>query len=141
MQTYDTEYGRVGLGICFDIHTILEKYEPHHIWCLLYPIAWVDAEHPAEWMFHQLPGARQAVQAPPDRRELERGQEAELARLRLQRDHLERGEGGGQREEPVRSRDRLCRPADREVMAEPSASGGRTRPIVNRRTSMHGAGP
>jgi predicted amidohydrolase len=55
VQTYDTEYGRVGLGICFDIHTILEKYEPHHIWCLLYPIAWVDAEHPAEWMFHQLP--------------------------------------------------------------------------------------
>ena len=55
VQTYDTEYGRVGLGICFDIHTILEKYEPHHIWCLLYPIAWVDAEHPAEWMFHRLP--------------------------------------------------------------------------------------
>jgi predicted amidohydrolase len=55
VQTYDTEYGRVGLGICFDIHTILEKYEPHHIWCLLYPIAWVDEEHPAEWMFHRLP--------------------------------------------------------------------------------------
>lgn len=55
VQTYDTEYGRVGLGICFDIHTILEKYEPHKIWCLLYPIAWVDYEHPAEWMFHRLP--------------------------------------------------------------------------------------
>jgi len=55
VQTFDTEYGRVGLGICFDIHTILEKYEPHHLWCLLYPIAWVDIEHPAEWMFHRLP--------------------------------------------------------------------------------------
>lgn len=55
VQTCDTEYGRVGLGICFDIHTILEKYEAHKIWCLLYPIAWVDAEHPAEWMFHKLP--------------------------------------------------------------------------------------
>jgi predicted amidohydrolase len=55
VQVYDTEYGRVGLAICFDIHTILEKYEPHHIWCLLYPIAWVDDEHPAEWMFHRLP--------------------------------------------------------------------------------------
>ncbi len=55
VQTYDTEYGRVGLGICFDIHTILEKYEPHKIWCLLYPIAWVDTEHPADWMFHRLP--------------------------------------------------------------------------------------
>jgi predicted amidohydrolase len=55
VQTHDTEYGRVGLGICFDIHTILEKYEPHKIWCLLYPIAWVDNEHPADWMFHRLP--------------------------------------------------------------------------------------
>jgi predicted amidohydrolase len=55
VQTFDTEYGRVGLGICFDIHTILEKYEPHRIWCLLYPIAWVDNEHPAEWMYHRLP--------------------------------------------------------------------------------------
>jgi predicted amidohydrolase len=55
VQIYDTEYGRVGLGICFDIHTILEKYDPHDIWCLLYPIAWVDNEHPAEWMLHRLP--------------------------------------------------------------------------------------
>jgi predicted amidohydrolase len=55
VQTCDTEYGRVGLGICFDIHTILEKYRRHDIWCLLYPIAWVDSEHPADWMFHRLP--------------------------------------------------------------------------------------
>jgi len=55
VQFHDTEYGRVGLGICFDIHTILEKYEEHKIWCLLYPIAWVDGEHPAEWMLHKLP--------------------------------------------------------------------------------------
>lgn len=53
--TYDTEYGRVGLGICFDIHTILERYEDKNLWALLYPIAWVDDEHPAEWMFHKLP--------------------------------------------------------------------------------------
>jgi predicted amidohydrolase len=55
VQTFDTEYGRVGLAICFDIHTILEKYKPHEIWALLYPIAWVDEEHPAEWFFHRLP--------------------------------------------------------------------------------------
>jgi predicted amidohydrolase len=55
IQTYDTEYGRVGLAICFDIHTILEKYEPERIWALLYPIAWVDEEHPADWFWHQLP--------------------------------------------------------------------------------------
>jgi predicted amidohydrolase len=55
VQVYDTEYGRVGLAICYDIHTILEKYEPHKIWALLYPIAWVDDDHPAEWFWHRLP--------------------------------------------------------------------------------------
>jgi predicted amidohydrolase len=55
VQTYDTEYGRVGLAICYDIHTILEKYEPRHIWALLYPIAWVDNSHPADWFWHRLP--------------------------------------------------------------------------------------
>jgi predicted amidohydrolase len=55
VQVYDTEYGRVGLAICFDIHTILPKYQPHHIWALLYPIAWVDGAHPAEWFWHTLP--------------------------------------------------------------------------------------
>jgi predicted amidohydrolase len=55
VQTYDTEYGFVGLAICFDIHTILEKYQPKQIWALLYPIAWVDEEHPAEWFYHRLP--------------------------------------------------------------------------------------
>jgi len=55
VQVYDTEYGRVGLAICFDIHTILPKYQPHHLWALLYPIAWVDGAHPAEWFWHTLP--------------------------------------------------------------------------------------
>lgn len=55
VQTFDTEYGRVGLAICFDIHTILEKYRPHKLWALLYPIAWVDDDHPAEWFWHTLP--------------------------------------------------------------------------------------
>jgi predicted amidohydrolase len=55
VQTYDSEYGRVGLGICFDVHTILEKYRERDLWALLYPIAWVDTEHPADWFFHKLP--------------------------------------------------------------------------------------
>jgi predicted amidohydrolase len=55
IQTYDTEFGRVGLAICFDIHSILEKYQGHDLWALLYPIAWVDDEHPAEWFFEKLP--------------------------------------------------------------------------------------
>ena len=55
VQVYDTEYGRVGLAICFDIHTILPRYQPHRIWALLYPIAWVDESHPADWFWHRLP--------------------------------------------------------------------------------------
>lgn len=55
VQTYDTEYGRVGLAICFDIHTILEKLKPKGIWALLYPIAWVQGSHPADWFWHLLP--------------------------------------------------------------------------------------
>jgi predicted amidohydrolase len=55
VQTFDTEYGRVGLAICFDIHTILEKYKDQQLWALLYPIAWVDYNHPAEWFWHTLP--------------------------------------------------------------------------------------
>lgn len=55
VQTFDTEYGRVGLAICYDIHTILKKYEPHKLWALLYPIAWVDENHPADWFWHKLP--------------------------------------------------------------------------------------
>jgi predicted amidohydrolase len=55
LQTFDTQYGRVGLAICFDIHTILERYDDQKLWALLYPIAWVDDEHPAEWFWHRLP--------------------------------------------------------------------------------------
>ena len=55
LATFDTEYGRVGLAICFDIHTILEQYRAEKLWALRYPIAWVDDEHPAEWYFHRLP--------------------------------------------------------------------------------------
>jgi predicted amidohydrolase len=56
LVTFDTEYGRVGLAICFDVHTILEQYQREKLWALLYPIAWVDEEHPAEWFWHRLPG-------------------------------------------------------------------------------------
>lgn len=55
VQVYDTEYGRVGLAICFDIHTILERLKPKKIWALLYPIAWVSPSHPADWFWHILP--------------------------------------------------------------------------------------
>ena len=55
LAVYDTEYGRVGLAICFDIHTILAHYANHRLWALLFPTAWVDEEHPADWFHHRLP--------------------------------------------------------------------------------------
>jgi predicted amidohydrolase len=55
VQVVDTEYGRVGLGICYDVHTILDRYDGRGLWALLYPIAWVDESHPAEWFWHELP--------------------------------------------------------------------------------------
>jgi predicted amidohydrolase len=55
LVTADTEYGRVGMAICYDIHTILKRYEPYRIWALLYPIAWVWDSDPTEWFQRRLP--------------------------------------------------------------------------------------
>jgi predicted amidohydrolase len=55
LAVFDTEYGRVGLAICFDIHTILADYSAQQLWTLLFPTAWVDEEHPADWFHHKLP--------------------------------------------------------------------------------------
>jgi predicted amidohydrolase len=55
LAMYDTEYGRVGLAICYDIHTILPRYAPHNLWCLLFPSAWVDDGDPADWFHRRLP--------------------------------------------------------------------------------------
>lgn len=55
LQTFDTEYGRVGLAVCFDIHHIVRTYADRHLWTLLYSVAWADADYPAEWFYHVLP--------------------------------------------------------------------------------------
>lgn len=73
---HDTPWGRVGLAICFDIHTILAKYRDKNLWALLYPIAWVGSTD--AWFGWQLPhklrqancphhilGANWATRAPP----------------------------------------------------------------------------
>jgi predicted amidohydrolase len=58
----DTPYGRVGLAICFDIHSCLSKYARHRLWALLYPIAWVG--EPSEWYRQQLPSLLRQVDCP-----------------------------------------------------------------------------
>jgi predicted amidohydrolase len=53
LQALDTEFGRVGLAICFDIHTILEEYADRGLWALLFSSAWVDDHHAASWMWRR----------------------------------------------------------------------------------------
>ena len=55
LQTFDTEYGRVGLAVCFDIHHVVQRYRERHLWALLYSVAWADSDYPAEWFYHGLP--------------------------------------------------------------------------------------
>eukprot|EP00408_Alexandrium_pacificum_P043175 CAMPEP_0171240438 /NCGR_PEP_ID=MMETSP0790-20130122/44509_1 /TAXON_ID=2925 /ORGANISM="Alexandrium catenella, Strain OF101" /LENGTH=338 /DNA_ID=CAMNT_0011706875 /DNA_START=1 /DNA_END=1017 /DNA_ORIENTATION=- len=60
--TYDTPYGRVGLAVCFDIHSILAKYADRQLWALLNPIAWVGSVQ--TWFGEILPERLQEVNCP-----------------------------------------------------------------------------
>ena len=55
LQTYDTEYGRVGIAVCFDIHSILPKYRERKLWTMLFSTAWADSDYPRQWFLHELP--------------------------------------------------------------------------------------
>jgi predicted amidohydrolase len=59
---FETEYGRVGMAICFDIHSILAKYHDKGLWALLYPIAWVG--NTESWFGFQLPARLREVNCP-----------------------------------------------------------------------------
>eukprot|EP00927_Polykrikos_kofoidii_P062313 TRINITY_DN5711_c0_g1_i1.p1 TRINITY_DN5711_c0_g1~~TRINITY_DN5711_c0_g1_i1.p1 ORF type:complete len:413 (+),score=38.04 TRINITY_DN5711_c0_g1_i1:60-1298(+) len=61
-SVYETPYGRVGLAICFDIHSILAKYAQSDIWALLYPIAWVGNTN--TWFAGELPDRLERVNCP-----------------------------------------------------------------------------
>ena len=59
-QVLDTPYGRLGLLICYDIHTEPPKLKEKGVDHLLYAIAWVEDED-SDWFAEQLPRiARQA---------------------------------------------------------------------------------
>jgi predicted amidohydrolase len=57
LVTVDTPYGRVGLAICFDVHSVLAPYAEKGLWALLYPIAWVSEDDAADvaWFGTELP--------------------------------------------------------------------------------------
>lgn len=52
---FDTEYGRVGIGICYDIHRLNGLYAGTKLWTLLYSVAWVGhrTDGPTERWFRQ----------------------------------------------------------------------------------------
>ena len=45
----DTEYGRIGLAVCFDIHKVLPLYATRHPWAILHCVAWVDNDADSWW--------------------------------------------------------------------------------------------
>ena len=50
----DTEFGRLGLLICYDIHSVARKLADKQCDTLLYSVAWVDAK-PEMWFEERLP--------------------------------------------------------------------------------------
>ncbi|HOX05613.1 MAG TPA: carbon-nitrogen hydrolase family protein [Planctomycetota bacterium] len=56
----DTEHGRLGLLICYDIHSVAQRLAAEKVDTLLYAIAWVDAK-PARWFGERLPDKAKAL--------------------------------------------------------------------------------
>jgi predicted amidohydrolase len=50
----DTEFGRLGLLICYDIHSVADRLAAEGVGTLLYAIAWVDRK-PRRWFDRRLP--------------------------------------------------------------------------------------
>lgn len=63
LANVETPYGRLGLAICFDVHSVFERYgaQPGGLWTLLYPIAWVSEGGDAEWFGKELPARAKAA--------------------------------------------------------------------------------
>ena len=51
----ETEYGRLGLLVCYDVHSVARRLAEAGADTLLYSIAWVDS-HPERWFGESLPG-------------------------------------------------------------------------------------
>ncbi len=55
LQCVETEFGKVALAICYDIHFLPREYDELEPWLLLFPTAWVADEHPAVWFLQEMP--------------------------------------------------------------------------------------
>lgn len=55
VQVVETEYGKVAMAICYDIHFVLDEYDKHEPWALLFSSSWVSEEFPADWFWQAMP--------------------------------------------------------------------------------------
>lgn len=55
LQVVETEYGKVAMAICYDIHFVLDEYDKEAPWTLLFSSAWVSEEFPADWFWQAMP--------------------------------------------------------------------------------------
>jgi predicted amidohydrolase len=62
LATFQTEYGKIGIAVCFDIHSILLRYSREKIWLLLYPIGWVG--NTDFWYGEELPKRLELCKVP-----------------------------------------------------------------------------
>lgn len=50
-----TEYGTLGVAICYDIHRVRRLYAAGDLWTLLFPAAWIDTEPPTKYLDRRFP--------------------------------------------------------------------------------------
>ena len=55
LATVDTEYGRVGLVMSYDVNPVLLRMKPLRPWTVLYPIARISEGEPTDWFKRRLP--------------------------------------------------------------------------------------
>ena len=56
-----TEYGPVGVAICYDVHRIRRLYRAGELWTLLFPAAWIDREPPTKYLDRRFPLVAQSL--------------------------------------------------------------------------------
>ncbi|QOV88858.1 carbon-nitrogen hydrolase family protein [Humisphaera borealis] len=56
-----TEYGPVGVAICYDIHRVRRLYARGELWTLLFPAAWIDREPPGKYFDRRFPLVARAL--------------------------------------------------------------------------------
>ncbi len=54
LVTYDTEYGRISIAVCFDVMALLPLIKKHNVWAHFHSFAWVDEKNGQPVTFNKL---------------------------------------------------------------------------------------